>query len=69
MDIEFATDLLCNRFLTILNSVETEAVLEIGLGSLNFSFQWAAPLGFRCLAVEPLPTESLLVASNQNRIE
>jgi FkbM family methyltransferase len=69
MDIEFATDLLCNRFLTILNSAETEVVLEIGLGSLNFSFEWAAPLGFRCLAVEPLPTESLLVASNQNKIE
>jgi FkbM family methyltransferase len=69
MDIEFATDLLCNRFLTSLNSSETEVVLEIGLGSLNYSFQWAAPLGFRCLAVEPLPTESLLVATKHNRIE
>jgi FkbM family methyltransferase len=69
MDIEFATDLLCNRFFASLNCVETEIVLEIGLGSLNFSFQWAAPLGFRCLAVEPLPTESLLEATNQNGIE
>lgn len=69
MDIEFATDHLCNRFLASLNSVEAEIVLEIGLGSLNFSFQWAAPLGFRCVAVEPLPTESLLVATNQNGIE
>jgi FkbM family methyltransferase len=69
MDIEFATDLLCNRFLASLNSVDSEIVLEIGLGSLNFSFQWAAPLGFRCLAVEPLPTESLLAAINQNGIE
>jgi FkbM family methyltransferase len=69
MDIEFATDHLCKRFLASLNSVETGIVLEIGLGSLNFSFQWAAPLGFRCVAVEPLPTESLLVATNQNGIE
>jgi FkbM family methyltransferase len=69
MDVEFATDYLCRRFLHGLSPVSTGVVLEIGLGSSSFSFLWASPLGYRCLAVEPLPTENLLHASKVHNVE
>jgi hypothetical protein len=59
MNIEFALDFLCSEFLKRVKSSASEVVLEMGLGSLNFSFVWAAPLGYRCIAVEPLPVQAL----------
>ena len=47
----------------------SEVVLEIGLGSLNFSFMWAAPLGYRCIAVESLPVQALINASKRHGVE
>jgi FkbM family methyltransferase len=69
MDIEFATDHLCRGFLSSLDPSANGVVLEIGLGSGNFGFEWAAPLGYRCLAVEPLPTEALLISTRQHGVE
>jgi FkbM family methyltransferase len=69
MNIEFATDLLCQRFLQFFDPEAAGAVVEVGLGSGNFSFEWATPLGHRCLAVEPLPTEALLTAATEHRVE
>ena len=69
MDTEFATDYLCQRFLKVLDPQAKGAIVEVGLGSLNYSFQWAAPLGYRCLAVEPLPTEGLILATSSRGVE
>ncbi len=69
MDIEFATDYLCQGFLGKLDPTASGVVVEIGLGSLNYSFQWAAPLGHRCIAVEPLPTDSLIAATKAHDVE
>jgi len=69
MNFEFATDYLCSKFLGRLRPSTSGVVLEIGLGSLNYSFMWAAPLGFRCVAVEPLPVEALINSSNEHGVE
>ncbi len=61
MDVESSTELVLKTILTDLD--RSGAVVEVGLGSLNYSFQWAAPRGFRCLAVEPLPTSQLREAA------
>lgn len=59
MDIEFVTDLLMQKFLSQIDPQRGGGFIEIGLGSGNFSFTWAQPLGFECYAVEPLPTGAL----------
>lgn len=69
MNIEFATDHLCQRILRKLDPGAQGAVIEIGLGSGDYSFQWAAPLGYRCIAVEPLPTEQLKQAVKHHQVE
>ena len=69
MNFEFALDFLCSEFLKRVKSSASEVVLEIGLGSLNFSFVWAAPLGYRCIAVEPLPVQALINESKEHGVE
>lgn len=69
MDVEFVTDYLCRRFLNGLSSLSAGVVLEIVLGSSSFGFRWASPLGYRCLAVDPLPTKNLLNASKALNVE
>lgn len=43
--------------------------VEVGLGSLNYSFEWAAPMGYRCFAVEPLPSELLTKKCGEHRVD
>lgn len=62
MDADRATNLLLETLLDGLHPAVTGAVVEVGLGSSNYSFRWAAPNGFRCVAVEPLPVEALVSA-------
>jgi len=69
MDFEFATDFLLRGFFGRHDQDKSAVVLEIGLGSGNFSFEWAAPLGYRCIAVEPLPTESLFLSQLRHNSE
>ncbi len=53
MRFEVATDAVLRA---LLEDVEPQdgAVVEVGLGTADFSFLWAAPMGYRCVAVEPL---------------
>lgn len=69
MNIEFASDLLCQRLLLRIDPSAQGSVVEVGLGSGNFSFEWAAPKGHRCIAVEPLPTQALIAAVQAHGVE
>lgn len=60
MNVEFCTDHLAERSLRRLDRLRQGAVIEIGLGRIDFSFTWARRAGFRCIAVEPLPTPELI---------
>ncbi|MBI5425894.1 MAG: FkbM family methyltransferase [Opitutae bacterium] len=59
MNLELGTDLLLADLLARLDPASAGTVVEIGLGRVNFTFQWARPRGHRCFAVEPLPTPVL----------
>jgi len=63
MNLDLCTDLLMRGILRQVDPQAKGAFIEIGLGSLNYSFTWAAPAGFHCHAIEPLPTDTLLNAS------
>jgi FkbM family methyltransferase len=60
MDVEFRTDYFAEQALRRLDPARRGAVIEIGLGRIDFSFTWARRLGFRCIAIEPLPTSGLI---------
>jgi hypothetical protein len=68
MDFEFVTDFLLRQFSSMAELVKP-TLLEIGLGSGNYSFQWAKPMGLRYLAVEPLPVESLVSLAKKCGVE
>jgi hypothetical protein len=63
MDIELATDYVAKRLAS--GRAGRGNFLEIGLGSLNYSFEWAQPLGYQCYAVEPLPTDGLKAKTSE----
>lgn len=62
MNIELATDLLASELLKLTDPNKTGVVVEIGLGSGNYSFVWARSEGYRCHAIEPLPVPDLINA-------
>jgi len=66
MNTEFATDYLLQHLLGAKQN--PQLFIEIGLGSCDWSFQWAASSGFRCVAVEPLPVPALRAACNDKGV-
>lgn len=68
MDFELCTDLIAKRLVEKADPGRCGACVEIGLGPGNFSFRWAEPAGFRCIAVEPLPTEGLRAACREHGV-
>jgi len=59
MDVEIVTDLLLQGILGDHDPQARGAFVEVGLGTINYSFLWARDLGFTCYGVEPLPSEKL----------
>jgi len=68
MNIDLGTDLLTKSLLQRLDPNHTGAFVEVGLGTSCFSFAWAAPEGFHCYAVEPLPSEVLTQACRTHHV-
>lgn len=66
MNTERATDFFLERL--IAGSCRDSAFVEVGLGSADWSFQWARRLGFPCLAVEPMPIPALLAACQEHGV-
>jgi FkbM family methyltransferase len=53
----------------LLGSDQVERLfIHIGLGSCDWSFQWAAKVGLRCVAVEPLPVPALRTACQKDGV-
>ena len=69
MDIEIVTDLLLKYMLSEQNVKHEGVFIEIGLGSLNYSFIWARKLGLRCYAVEPLPSAHLIEQALKHNVD
>jgi FkbM family methyltransferase len=67
MNVELATDLHLQKMFTSLIP-ERNAFIEVGLGSIDFSFVWAAQMGFPCHAVEPLPSPALEAAVQKHAV-
>jgi FkbM family methyltransferase len=68
VNIELCTDALLQALLAPMDPGRAGAFVEVGLGGGNFSFEWAAPAGFRCYAVEPLPTDALIAACQRSGV-
>jgi FkbM family methyltransferase len=60
MNTEQATDYFLQHLLG--SGQDGQIFVEVGLGSCDWSFQWAVKTGLRCVAVEPLPVPMLRAA-------
>lgn len=68
MNIELATDLIAQGLLDRIDPARSGVVIEVGLGSVNYSFVWASRSGFRCYAIEPLPVPALVTACKEHGV-
>ncbi|MDX1953695.1 MAG: FkbM family methyltransferase [Verrucomicrobiota bacterium] len=69
MFTELATEIFTRGLLERGVAGKSAAFIEVGLGNINYSFLWATTLGFRCYAVEPLPSEHLIKATGDHKVD
>lgn len=69
MNVELATDLFLQIYLSQTHRTEKGAFIEIGLGNINYSFRWARKLGFKCYGVEPLVSANLRNLARLNDVD